>query len=241
MNALQADTLRAFLPYESQSDALDDYMFLFTSMVQGFGEDTEEGLVNPKPLGETYSPLLEMGFFEDFDRMSLATYREFSDFLKAIRLREVVTSAMDVPGFHYMDVAERFDLTTLDLMVVLFLFFAATSDSFVRLLEERMRTFSGVFPSVGLLNRLVQRTFGVDSVATEVLAPDGKLCRWGLVHLQAPEGMDLASVFQNLTFLDDAVVQFLHSGDTGQGYFLHKAAAPDSSPRPWTKKRIRKG
>ncbi len=231
VEALHADTLKAFLPYASQSEALDDYMFLFHNMGHVFGEDNEEDLINPKPLGDVYSPTLEIGFFEDFDRLSLVTYREFSDFLKAIRLREAVTLSLDVPLFHYIRLSRRFELTTLQVMVMLFLFFSATSDNFARMLEDHLGTFSGAVPSVGLINRFVQRTFGVDSVVADVLAPEGQLCKWGLVHLQTPEGMELASVLQNLVFLDDAVVQFLHTGNPGEGHFLYKTRSTGQRPQ----------
>ena len=221
IKGVQADTFGAFMSYKDQAEAFEDYLSLFTGMVQGMSDDNDDGLVTQRHLGDAYDPILEMGFFEDFEDTGLTSPREFWDFLNVIRIREAVTG-INGPALPYLDIAERFDLTTLHVMIMLFLYFSTTSGAFAKMLEDRLQDFSGVFPSVGLLDRLVQRTFGVNRVANDVLSSQGTLCKWGLVHLQSPEGMDLISTFQHLASLDNAVVLFILSNRVVGSGFLQK-------------------
>lgn len=221
----QQDTFDAFLPYQSQTEAFEDYLFLFTNMARGVNEDNDDGLVTERHLGELYKPSLEMGFFEDIADAELGTPREFWDYLRYVRLREDASDAAGM-AYPYLDLARKFDLTTLHLMTLVFLYFSATSSAFIRLMED-LAGDTDMFPSVGLLDRLVQRTFGVNSVAKDTLSSQGLLCRWGMVHLQSPEGMGVTSIFHRSAVLDDAVVLFLRDGSPGEDNFLQKERIQD--------------
>lgn len=196
--------IQAFRPYEDGSEALSDYAFLVRNLLESFASKRErEGTAY-----ERYSLSDELDFFEEFSQSGLRNSRQFWDFLRYVRVREALSAAEDRP-LPQLELAMRFGLTTIELLVLMLLYNAVVDQSFEELMDSAWVDYVGPVPTVGMVDELFASELGARGLAARDLGPDGRLSRWGLVHILPPEGMELSPSQRHLLFLDDAVARFL--------------------------------
>lgn len=202
----------AFSFYNNDNEALEDYFFLCKNMILHYLDELRDRGYEVENFSDLYVTQLEVELFDRFSIERLKSPRAFWDFQKYITYREVATK-ISKRELRYFRLIEKFNLSTMDFLIIMLLYFSITVRSFERILKKAWSDYLISQPTVAFLEEIFSFYFPVKNFVHTEFGQDSLLVKTGIIHIFPPSDKEIASIYENLVVLDDNIVSFLKGGD----------------------------